>query len=269
VLFAYDMDSKSLLNAWKETAPKVSDEDGRRMTLTMCYVASSRLLLANSFRDLPPEAISDLERTVPYHARPQSARPLDAFVSDGPPRVYDFPVSADWHQLTLLNTDGDRRATLTVSLSGEPAAGAIGLNPSSQYYVYDFWNDTFCGKLSGGEALKQTLRPGEARMLSIHRVETRPQFLATNRHLMQGFVDLVGLPRWDSEKHVLSGTSKVVGGRSCQVVLAGNGYQAVSATATGATATIEPLAGAEGVFRLSLRSRRTGEIAWSVAFSSR
>ena len=33
VLFAYDMDSKSLLNAWKETAPNVPDQDGRRMTL--------------------------------------------------------------------------------------------------------------------------------------------------------------------------------------------------------------------------------------------
>ena len=93
VLFAYDMDSKSLLNAWKETAPNVADDDGRRMTLTMCYVAASRLLLANSFRDLPPEAISDLERTVPYHTQPQSARPLDAFISDGPPRIYDFAVS--------------------------------------------------------------------------------------------------------------------------------------------------------------------------------
>ena len=237
------------------------------MTLTMCYVAASRLLLANSFRDLPPEAIRDLERTVPYHTQPQSARPLDAFIADGPPRVYDFPVSADWHQLTLLNTDGGRKAAFSVPLSGEPAAGAIGLDPQSQYYVYDFWNDAFCGKLSGSEALKQTLRPGEARMLSVHRVETHPQFLSTNRHLMQGFVDLVGVPQWDAEKNTLSGTSKVIGGQTYQVILAGNGYQAVSATAAGATAKIEPLAGAEGMFRLSLESSQTAEIAWTVVFS--
>jgi hypothetical protein len=61
----------------------------------------------------------------------------------------------------------------------------------------------------------------------------------------------------------------VIGGRTYQIVLAGNGYQAISATATGATATIEPLAGAEGVFRLNLQSSQTGEIAWTVAFSSR
>ncbi len=269
VLFAYDMDSKSLLNAWKQTAPNVSDEDGRRMTLTMSYVAASRLLLANSFRDLPPAALSDLERTMPYHAQPRSARPLDAFVADGPPRIYDFAVSADWRQLTLLNTDSNRKATLDVPLSGEPAAGAVGLNPNSQYYVYDFWNDRFCGKLSGRASLRQTLRPGEARMLSLHRAETHPQFLSTNRHLMQGLVDLAAIPKWDTEKRTLTGTSKVIGGRTYQVVLVGNGYQPVSATAAEATATIEPLAGAEGVFRLSLQSPRTAEIAWTVSFSVR
>lgn len=268
VLFAYDMDSKSLLNAWKETFPKVSEADGRRMTLTMCYVAASRLLLANLFRDLPAEAIRDLERTMPYHMQPRSARPLDAFVADGPPRVYDYPVSADWHQLAFLNVDGDHRATIGVPLSGETALGAVGLDRKSQYYVYDFWNDAFCGKVSGSETLKQTLRPGEARMLSLHRIENYPQFLSTDRHLMQGFVDLVGVPRWDAKERTLRGISKVIGGRAYRIVLAGNGYVPESATATGATARIEPLVGGKGLYRLRLQSDRTGEIDWSVRFSN-
>ncbi len=268
VLFAYDMDSKSLTNAWKETAPGVSDVDGRRMTLTMCYVAASRLLLANSFRDLPAEAIHDLERTLPYHTQPRSARPLDAFVVDGPPRVYDYPVNGDWHQLTLLNTDGRREAAFVLPLHGEPADGAMGLDRNSQYYVYDFWNDAFCGKLSGGESLRQTLRPGEARMLSVHRAEPHPQFLSTNRHLMQGLVDLVGGPRWDARGRTLAGMSKVIAGETYQVVLAGNGYRPLAPRATGAAATIEPLAGAAGLYRLSLRSPRTAEVYWTVSFLS-
>ena len=154
-----------------------------------------------------------------------------------------------------------------MALNGEPAAGAIGLDPKAEYYFYDFWNDAFAGKLSGSGTLKQTLRPGEARMLSVHRVEAHPQFLATNRHLMQGLVDLVGIPQWDAAKKTLRGTVKIVGGRTQQIILAGNGYRAVTATAAGATAKIEPLAGAEGLYRLSLESSKTAEITWSVVFS--
>ena len=58
-----------------------------------------------------------------------------------------------------------------------------------------------------------------------------------------------------------------IGGRPYQVILAGNGYKAVSATAEGATATLEPLAGAAGLFRLNLENPKTGETPWTVTFS--
>jgi hypothetical protein len=268
VLFAYDMDSKNMLDAWKEAAPKATDRDGRRMTLTMGYVAASRLLLANSFRDLSPEALSDLERTVPYHTEPRSARPVDAFTADGSPRVYDFAVSPEWHQLTLLNTDGNHETTLSVPLSGPSGEGSLGLDPKSKYYFYDFWNDRFAGRISGDGMLRQTLRPGEARMLSVHRVENHPQFLSTDRHLMQGYVDLAGVPQWDAEKKILHGTSRVVGGRKYQVVLALNGRRAVAARAEGGAAAIEPLPGAEGLARLTLEAPQNAEVPWSVFFSA-
>jgi len=268
VLFAYDMDSKNIMNAWKDTMPGTSDRDGRRMTLTMSYVTASRLLLANSFRDFSPEALRDLERVFPYHSAPKSARPVDAFVAAGPPRVYDFAVSDDWRQLTLLNTDGNRETTLTVPLSGETAAGALALDPGAEYYFYDFWNDAPAGKIPGSGVLRQTLRPGEARMLSVHRAEPRPQFLSTNRHLMQGYVDLVGQPQWNGQKSTLSGTSKVVGGEPYELILAANGYRAVNAQATSAKARIDSMPGAEGLLRLTIESAETAHVPWKVAFRS-
>ena len=51
-------------------------------------------------------------------------------------------------------------------------------------YVYDFWNESFVGVFPGNARLEQNLRPGEARMLSVHEVEPRPQFLSTSRHVM-------------------------------------------------------------------------------------
>ncbi|HLA86221.1 MAG TPA: hypothetical protein VJL29_15645 [Thermoguttaceae bacterium] len=267
VLFAYDMDSKSLLDAWKQTSPGSTDRDGRRMMLTMSYVTASRLLMATSFRDLSREAIHDLSRVFPFHSEPKSARPLDAFTTAGPPTVYDFAVTPDWRQLTLLNTDGVRETTLTVALSGEQADGAMGLDPKAEYYVYDFWNDTFVGRVAGGGKLRQTLRPGEARMLSVHRVEPRPQFLSTNRHVMQGYLDMVARPQWDADNRELRGTSKIVGSEPYQVILAANGHQAVTAWTDGTEAQVESIAGHKGLLRLTIESRENADVTWTVEFT--
>jgi len=231
VVLAYDMDSKDLRNAWQTPGFTGTAEDGRRMTLTMAYVAASRLLLATSFRDMSPSALHDLSRTFPYHSQPMSARPIDAFVTEGWPRVYDFEVSPEWHQVTLYNTtDPTVPLRLEVPLSGERADGTLGLDPSRSYYVYDFWNDRLVGKLAGTGRLVQELRPGEARMLSVHAVEDHPQFISTNRHIMQGYVDMAQLPRWDPGSRTLEGASRVVGGETYKVVIALNGHAPLDAS---------------------------------------
>ena len=250
---AYDMDSKELNSAWKVGGWGGRDSDGRRMLLTMAYVAASRLLLANSFRDLSVETLHDLERTFPYPTEPRSARPLDAFVHDGWPRVYHYPVTPDWHQVTLFNnTLPTREETLTVPLAGDAADGALGLDPGAEYYVYDFWNDRLLGtKLKGTGTLRETLRPGEARMLSVRKVEDHPQVLSTNRHLMQGCYELSDV-KWS--RHQLSGKAKVAAGEPLKIVIACNGL----------TPADLPVSNDLAVCRLESATNQT--LKWAVKF---
>lgn len=277
VVYAYDMDSKNLLDGWKYPDPDLqepevrgfagTDRDGRRMLLTMAYVSASRLLLATSFRDMPPEVLYDLERTFPYHTAPQSARPVDAFVTSGWPKVYDFAVDPAWHQLTLYNNaEPARQMEFSVPLSGDTALGALGLDKGRDYYVYDFWNDSFVGRLKGTARLRQSLRPGEARMLSIHRVEDHPQFLSTNRHVMQGYVDMPVRPAWDPAKRRLSGTSKVIGGETYKVVIAVNGMRSVGCKVSKGKGRVEMLPGKPGLAVLSIESPKNAGIEWAAAF---
>jgi len=257
VVTAYDMDSKELTSAWNVKGWTGSDSDGLRMTVTMAYVAASRLLLANSFRDLKPETLNDLERTFPYPSEPRSARPVDAFSHDGWPRVYDFAVSSDWHQVTLFNnTMPTREEAITVPLAGDTADGALGLDAGQDYYVYDFWNDRFVGKFKGADALQETLRPGEARMLAVHKVVKYPQFLSTNRHIMQGYRELSDV-KW--KKHRLTGKAKVVSNEPFRIVIALNGFQPVE----GQNLTLS----ADGQ-RATLEFKRPGNqtVEWSVSF---
>ena len=52
--------------------------------------------------------------------------------------------------------------------------------------------------------LEQTLRPGEVRMMSVHEVTKHPQFISSNRHVMQGYVDVLKA-EWSPATRKLSG----------------------------------------------------------------
>ena len=90
ILFNYDADAKNLLKVFPDNV------DGRRKVLTMSYVAGSRLLLANSFKQLNKGIIHDLTRVVPFHQSPVSARPLDMFIRKNP-QIYDAIINRGWH----------------------------------------------------------------------------------------------------------------------------------------------------------------------------
>lgn len=273
VVVNYDMDAKNPFHA----VP--ANRDGIRCMLTMSYVAAGTLMIAPSFGRMPPEMLHDLSRIYPFHANRQSARPVDAFTNPYP-QIYDFRVSPQWHQLTLYNTDPAKEATIAVALSGDTAFGGLGLDAGKRYYLYDFWNDAFLGAVAGSRRFEQTLRPGEARMISVHEVEPQPQFLSTDRHLMQGYVDLLGCS-WDPARRELRGVSAVVGGEPYRVILAGNGRKPLAARvddtiekdlAKSTVAGVKSRAAAairsrpDGLVELTLTRSENGPVAWAVSF---
>jgi hypothetical protein len=257
VVFCYDMDAKNLF--------KPKNRDGVRQLLTMVYVAAPRLVLANSFSKMTPEMIHDLTRIYPIHATPKSARPLDAFTrNDGIPRIYDLGIDHSWHQLTFYNPDTESENLIEVELGKSSTFGGMGLNPLKSYYIYDFWNDAFVGKFAGNGKLKQTLRKGEARMMSVHEAEKNPQVISSNRHIMQGYTDVSSI-KWDASGKVLSGTSRVVGGETYKLVIATNGYRPVSCKTENAKG--ETTKGADAnLIVLAIDKTENGTVKWSVVF---
>jgi hypothetical protein len=258
VVVSYDLDAKNLLKCDPENRDEV------RSLLTMCYIVSGRFLLGNSFATLSNENMYDFSRLFPFHSEAQSARPVDAFTSEIP-TIYDFIIDPAWHQVTLYNPEKISRK-IQVDLAGDTAFGALGLNPDKNYYVYDFWNDTFVGNISGGDTLSQNLRFGEARMLSVHEALDRPQFISTNRHIMQGFVDISEIA-WDGESMSLSGESDVPADEEYTIVIASNGYKPLSSQADNAESSIRILDAEEGLATLTIMSRQSGKIGWEITFN--
>jgi len=265
----YDMDGKALLATGSGNTKRLSPLQ-RRAVLTMSYAVTGRLLLTESFRLFDKEVLHDLSRVFPFHATPLSARPLDAFAlttepSDSAagsrPGVYDFGISEDWHQLVLYG-----KKEFLVPLSGDTAFGTLGLKPGREYHLYDFWNDAYVGKFRGDCTLQQELAPGEARMLSIHAVQNHPQWISTDRHLMQGYVDLIKKPTWDAARRTLSGTSAVVGHEPYRVTIALNGASPAGADAKDAKATLTVRKQQPELADLVIEAEKNKTVLWTVRF---
>jgi hypothetical protein len=266
VLVNYDLDAKDPFKA-----TPAYNNDGLKTLMTMCYVVSARFLMARGFYQLSPDQLFIMSRTFPYHALPKSSRPIDAFTNGNKvPRIFDYEVNPDWHQLTLYNPNKDSTRLILnafeVSLGSKLNEGGLELEAVKNYYLYDFWNNQFLGKFKGNEIVKQELRSGETRMISIHAEERNPQFISTNRHIMQGLVDMSVLPEWNDNNKMLTGKSKVVGGESYKVVIVFNGYKPVSCTADNARTKIEIVDKEKGLGVLSVNADNNEEVEWKIKF---
>jgi hypothetical protein len=266
VMVNYDLDAKDPLKARPS-----GNNDGLKTLMTMCYVVSARFLMARGFYQLSPEQLYIMSRTFPYHALPKSSRPVDAFTNGfGVPRVFDYEVNPDWHQLTLYNPNLDSTNydadIMAVELGASLNEGGLGLIADKEYILYDFWNNKFVGRFYGSDLLIQELRLGETRMISIHSVEKHPQFISTNRHIMQGLIDMTGLPVWDENKKTLTGKSTVIGGEEYRVVIALNDYKPGKCHAVNAGTKIELVDNEHDLAVLSIVGEKSGEVEWNVAF---
>ncbi len=104
------------------------------------------------------------------------------------------------------------------------------------------------------------------RMMSVHEVENHPQFISSNRHVMQGYLDVLKTT-WDPAARTLSGTSKVVGGETYQLVIATNGLKPAGCTAQGAKAEIESDPPATNdIAVLSIDRAENSTVDWTLSF---
>jgi hypothetical protein len=101
-------------------------------------------------------------------------------------------------------------------------------------------------------------------MLSIRRVEPNPQVLSTNRHVLQGWVDLANV-KWDGKGNTLSGVAKVIGGEPFKIVVASNGNSATRVKVTGGRAKLNSRT-ADGLVEIILERPDNGEVTWQVSF---
>jgi len=260
VVFSYYPDGKSMYKQRSKTPLPVSQ---RRTLLTIIGLLSGRLELGTSFGSMSPEMLHDISRLYPMIQEAKSPRPVDMLLGKKHPEVYVYDVTPQWAQVIVFNSNEQDR-TIEVPLAGDQSdTGSLGLRADRQYYVYDFWDQQLVGRFSGNETLAMPLKGNEARMYSVHESLRHPQFISTNRHIMQGLMELHDV-QWDHATKVYSGSADVVGGETMDIVFAANGHSVLSVTVDKGNAAITAMDDDQFVLKLDCQTNQ--QVRWKLQF---
>ena len=101
-------------------------------------------------------------------------------------------------------------------------------------------------------------------MISVRKAEANPQVISTNRHVLQGWVEMKDV-NWDSKTKTLSGMASVIGGEVFKIVVAGNGAKAIKSDAKGAKSELKahPV---DGLSCLTLSAADNTEVKWTLRY---
>ena len=180
------------------------------------------------------------------------------------PQVYVFEVDDTWTQVMLLNNDKRNPKVVSALLSGDMTeTGSLGLNPAIRYHVFDFWKQKYLGKLNGTEKLSVNLLPLESVICSVRKVLTHPQVLSTNRHVMQGMVELHDV-NWSTKKKTLSGKADVIGDEDFIITIALNGSKTQTCVAINAEAELKTIP--NDLADLTIKTNKNKQVEWFVSF---
>lgn len=260
VVFNYYPDGKSLYNSVTKLPLSTNV---RRTLLTQVGLLSGRLELATSFDNITEEMKHDITRLYPVLQEPKSFRPVDMLTGKKNPEVYVYDINPKWSQVILCNNTEESKV-ISAPLSGlQYETGSLGLNPDKKYYVYDFWNNHLVGILDGKDRLSLPLEAEQALVYAVHEVENHPQFISTNRHIMQGLMELDHV-QWNNERKEFSGKANVVSGETMEIVIAPNGKQFVKVKTDTGKAGIEKTP--EGLLVLKISSKSNASVNWKITF---
>lgn len=260
VVFNYYPDGKSLFEL---KTKKPLPTEYRRTMLTLIGLLSGRLELGTSFGSMTKDMLYDVTRLYPVLEEPKSFRPVDMLLCDKHPQVYVYDINTDWSQIILCNNNKEERE-ISVPLSGNQCeTGSLGMESDKEYYIYDFWNNKLIGKYFGNKKLSVKLGGCQSLVYSVHKVSKHPQFISTNRHIMQGYMELHNV-QWNQKESLYSGLADVIADETMEIIIALNGHTLKKAEVDSGTVKMDLLA--NGLMVMKIDSKENKSVKWTLVF---
>jgi hypothetical protein len=264
---------------WRNDPDHIQLNDDRYRSALVTSLTGSILLLTDRPEVYRTEAAEAARRAAPVletvpgqifdidPSRSDALERVGAEVSGSGPRVFDAGLSPSC-DLFLLEIQRPFENWAVLGRTGDSVAAVgfsdLGLDPSKEYFVFEFWTKNLRGSFQGGFAPGTMDSVFKSQSFVIRERVPHPQVLATNRHVTGGGVDLLDV-RW--KDRVLSGRSRVVGKDPYAIFLTEpEGYRLEGFECDGASLLETKRNGL--VLEVRMLSGESREIAWLAKFKS-
>ena len=175
------------------------------LTLSQAQAAATLLALSGGkphirdrLPDLDPVRLEILKKVLPSAG--EAARPVDLFDTDRH-SVFALRIQRPFGEWTVV---GMFNASETEAIERTLPLGRLWLDPKKTYLAYDFWKERFYGEVTG--ELRVSVAPASVVLLALHEKKNVPQVLSTDRHALQGALELEQVA-WNPATKILEGVS--------------------------------------------------------------
>jgi alpha-galactosidase len=165
---------------------------------TLIGLTGGNVLSGDRLPDLDPVRLEILKKVLPSAG--EGARPVDLLDTDRH-TVFAVKVRRDFGEWTVVGVFNPSETE--IADRGFPL-GRLWLDPQRTYLAYDFWRERFYGEVD--RELRVRVPPASVVLLALHAKRGTPQVLSTDRHVLQGAIELEGV-RWDAANRTMEGVS--------------------------------------------------------------
>lgn len=166
-------------------------EDELRTHITANFMGGGYVLFSDSIEELTPKRKVMLAQALPPSGKAAEIADYMTAPESGIPSLFYYPVNKFNEKssiVTLFNWSNTPQSR-TIDMN------EVGLEKNKDYYVYDFWTDTFKGILRNEIAVdNQTAHT--CALMAVRPVEKgKIQVISTNLNLLQGEKEITGMTR--------------------------------------------------------------------------
>lgn len=165
---------------------------------TIIAMSGGNMISGDRLTQLDMSKLEIIKRITPSFG--EAATPVDLFDSDRQ-SVFALRIKkqfAEWTIAAFFNTSLEKTVEKRFSLK------RLWLDPNKTYLAFDFWKQQFVGEMAG--ELNVDIDPGSVTLLALHEKTGKPQFVSTDRHVMQGAIEIENID-WNETTKTFSAMS--------------------------------------------------------------